>query len=121
MLDLESSLITGNHNMINSTNTVNIDGTTLKGIDLKKIFSGADNDKFGRWVARPLALLAAIAVGVSVFLASAFLVVVSLALLPVLAAALWAMRTHIEKDLEQSDTTIILHDDNDEADRQTSS
>lgn len=105
--------------MINSTNTVNIDGISLKDVDLKKLLSETDNDMFGRWVARPLALLAAISVGVAIFFASAFLVVVSLALLPVLAVALWAMRTRIKRDLAQSDT-IILNDDNTEADMQTS-
>jgi len=84
--------------MINSTNTVNIDGASFKELDFKKAFESENQDFFSLWVARPLALLAAVGVGVAVFLASAFLVVVSLALLPLLAVALWAMRHHDKCD-----------------------
>jgi len=44
--------------MINSTNTVNIDGAAFKEIDFKKAFESENQDFFSRWVARPLALLA---------------------------------------------------------------
>ena len=107
--------------MINSTNTVNIDGAALKEIDFKKAFESENQDVFSRWVARPLALLAAVGVGVAVFLASAFLAVVSLALLPLLAVALWAMKTKLQRDLASSDTTIDVATANAEGDIQTNS
>jgi len=107
--------------MINSTNTVNIDGAAFKEIDLKKAFESDNQDFFSRWVARPLALLAAVGVGVAVFLASAFLAIVSLALLPLLAVALWAMKTKLERDLASSDTTIDVVPENTEGDIQTNS
>lgn len=86
--------------MINSTNTVNIDGVTLKEFDVNSIFTIDENDKFSRWVVRPLAVLSAIGIGVAAVFASAMLIVVSLALLPVLAIAMWAMRTKLERDLQ---------------------
>ena len=88
--------------MINSTNTVNIDGVAISALDLKKAFSIDNTDNFSRWVVRPLALLAAIGIGVAVFFASAFLIMVSLALLPVLAVAMWAMKTKLKRDLGQA-------------------
>ena len=88
--------------MINSTNTVNIDGDAIREFDLKSFFAIEQDDSFTRWVVRPLAILAAIGVGVAVFFASAVLVMVSLALLPVLAVAIWAMKTKLARDVERS-------------------
>jgi len=107
--------------MINSTNTVKIDGAAFKEFDFKKAFESDNQDVFSRWVARPLALLAAVGVGVAVFLASAFLAVVSLALLPLLAVAMWAMKTKLKRDLASSDTTINVAAENAEGDIQASS
>lgn len=90
--------------MINSTNTVNIDGVAIKEFDLKNAFAIDQGDTFTRWVVRPLAILAAIGVGVAVFFASAFLIMVSLALLPLLAVAMWAMRTKLQRDLDNMQT-----------------
>lgn len=88
--------------MINSTNTVNIDGAAIREIDLTNLFEAGADDTFTRWVVRPLALLAAIGVGVAVFFASAVLIMVSLALLPILAVAMWAMRTRLKRELAKS-------------------
>jgi len=107
--------------MINSTNTVNIDGAAFKEFDLKKAFESENQDFFSCWVARPLALLAAVGVGVAIFLASAFLAVVSLALLPLLAVALWAMKTKLQRDLASNDATIIVAPKSAEEDIQTNS
>jgi hypothetical protein len=92
--------------MINTTNTVNIDGVTLRQFDLKKAFSMESDDNFTRWVVRPLALLAAIGIGVAAFLAGAVLILASLALLPLLAVAMWAMKAKLERDLAAAETTI---------------
>jgi len=107
--------------MINSTNSVNIDGTSFKEFDFKKAFESENQDFFSRWVVRPLALLAAVGVGVAVFLAGAFLALVSLALLPLLAVALWAMKTKLQRDLASSDTTINVATESAEGDIQTNS
>ncbi len=74
--------------MINSTNTVNIDGVKINEFDINDVFATGRNDNFGRWVVRPLAIVAAIGVAVAAFFASAKLIVVSVALLPLLAVAM---------------------------------
>lgn len=88
--------------MINSTNTVNIDGVTIKEFDIKDAFTLGKDDNFSRWVVRPLAVLAAVGIGVAAFFTSAVLIMVSLALLPILALAMWAMRTKLERELKAS-------------------
>ncbi len=97
--------------MIKSTNTVNIDGVDFKAVDLSRLFASDSDDKFVRWVVRPLALLAAIGVAVAVFFASAFLIMISLALLPILAVAMWAMKTRIERELATDESVIELGDE----------
>ncbi|MFT6303652.1 MAG: hypothetical protein ACI9XK_003963 [Granulosicoccus sp.] len=96
--------------MINATNTVNIDGTRIPEVDLKAIFSGSLDDTFTRWVVRPLALLSAIAFGLAIFLASAFLTVLALAFLPILAVSVWAMRTKFKRDASESPVIIETSD-----------
>lgn len=92
--------------MINSTNTVNIDGTGIPEADLKSFFSGNSNDSFTQWVVRPLALLSAAAVSVAIFLASTFLVLLALAFLPILAVSVWAMKTKLKRD--NSNSAVII-------------
>ena len=101
--------------MINSTNTVNIDGVTIKEFDIKDIINRGEDDNFSRWIVRPLAVLAAIGIGVAAFFTSAMLIIVSLALLPILALAMWAMRTKLERELKSSpidSSTVVDTDDN---------
>lgn len=100
--------------MINSTNTVNIDGAKFKEFDVKNAFTIDENDNFSKWIVRPLAVLAAIGIGVAAFFTSAMLIMVSLALLPILAVAMWAMRTKLERDLTQSaveTSSVVIADD----------
>ncbi|MFT5043886.1 MAG: hypothetical protein ACI8UP_000853 [Porticoccaceae bacterium] len=92
--------------MINSTNTVNIDGTRIPEVDLKAFFSGSSDDTFTRWVVRPLALLTAVAFGFAIFLASAFLTMLALAFLPILAVSVWAMKTKFKRDGSESPVII---------------
>ncbi len=96
--------------MINSTNTVQIDGVELKNSDFLGAFANKNDDKFSRWVVRPLALLAAIGVGVAALFARAFFVLVSLALLPLLAVAIWAMKTKLERDLAAADPVVATQE-----------
>lgn len=97
--------------MINSTNTVNIDGTGIPEVDLKTFFSGDSNDSFTRWVVRPLALLSAVAFGFVIFLASTFLTILALAFLPILAASVWAMKTKFKRDASESPVIIESSDE----------
>jgi hypothetical protein len=97
--------------MINSTNTVNIDGTGIPEVDLKAFFSGKSDDTFTRWVVRPLAVLSAVAFGFAIFLASAFLTLLTLAFLPILAISVWAMRTKFKRDSADAPVIIEASDD----------
>ena len=92
--------------MINSTNTVNIDGTRIPEVDLKAFFSANTDDTFTRWVVRPLALLAAVALGIAIFIASAFLTALALACLPILAISVWAMKAKLKRDSAESPVII---------------
>lgn len=97
--------------MINSTNTVNIDGTAIPEVDLKAFFAADSDDTFTRWVVRPLALLAAVAFTFAIFLASAFLTVLALAFLPILAVSIWAMKTKFKRDAKDSAVIIEASDE----------
>jgi len=92
--------------MINSTNTININDTVLNDEMLKKTFSFKSEDRFTRWVVRPLMLLAALGVGTTLLFASAFLMLLSFAMLPLLAIGLWAAQKKIERDLAAADPVV---------------
>lgn len=92
--------------MIKSTNTLNIDGTGLNREDFVKTFSMKSDDKFTRWVVRPLALVAAAAIGVSMLFASFFFIVLSLMLVPILAVLGWAIKTKLEKSLAEANPVV---------------
>ena len=92
--------------MINSTNTININDTVLNDDLLKKTFSFKNEDRFTRWVARPLILIAALGVGAIMFFASAFLMLLSLAMLPLLAIVLWAVQKKVQRDLATADPVV---------------
>ncbi len=92
--------------MINNTHTINIDGTVLKDEDIAAAFTFDKNDKFTKWVVRPLALLTVIGVGAAMFFASAFLIMLSLALMPIFAISFWAMKKKVERDLRNADPVV---------------
>lgn len=92
--------------MIHNTQTVNIDGTTLNNETLVKAFTFNDNDKFSRWVVRPLAILTAIGMGIAMFFASAFLIVLSLAMIPLLAVSFWAVKAKVARDIAKADPVV---------------
>ena len=92
--------------MINSTNTVNIDGTVLKDEAFIKAFTFDKDDKFSQWVVRPLAILTAIGIGIAMFFASAFLIIVSLAMIPLLAVSFWAVKTKVERDMAKANPVV---------------
>lgn len=92
--------------MIHNTQTVNIDGTTLNKEALEKAFSFNNNDTFSRWVLRPLAILMAIGMSVAMFFASAFIIVLSLAMIPLLAISFWVVKTKVERDIANADPVV---------------
>lgn len=92
--------------MIHNTQTVNIDGTVLNKETIEKAFSFNNDDMFSRWVVRPLAILTTIGLGIAMFFASAFLIVISLAMIPLLAISFWALKTKVERDIANADPVV---------------
>lgn len=92
--------------MINSTNTVNMDGTVLTDEAFIKTFTFNKDDKFSLWVVRPLAILVAIGMGIAMFFASAFIIVLSLLMLPLLAVSFWVVKTKVERDRAKTDPVV---------------
>lgn len=92
--------------MINTTNTVSIDGEVIGKREFLNAFQYSSNDRFGRWVLRPLAAVATVAVGLAVLFASSILFLLSLALLPLLAILAWA----VKKKLEQEEDPVVACD-----------
>ena len=96
--------------MINSTNTLNIDGTTFDDADIKRFLSFDRTDTFSRWVVRPLAALTVIGLIVASVFASVFFIAASLALLPIMALAMWAVRKKIERDIKAADPVVDVQE-----------
>lgn len=92
--------------MIHNNQTVNIDGTTLNNETMVTALSFNENDKFGRWVVRPLAILTAIGMSIAMFFASAFLIVLSLAMIPLIAVSFWAVKTKMARDIANADPVV---------------
>ena len=64
--------------MINSTNNVHIDGNVIDHEELMRTFKFNSDDRFTQWVLRPVAVIAAVGIGVATFFASAIVIVLSL-------------------------------------------
>jgi len=92
--------------MINSTNTVTIDGLVIDHEEILNTFKVDETDKFTRWVARPLALLAAVGVAVAILFAGVFMMLLSLALVPLLAVLVWAVRIKLQRDISNADPVV---------------
>ncbi|MFK7893958.1 MAG: hypothetical protein AB8B63_24300 [Granulosicoccus sp.] len=92
--------------MINSTNSFTIDGSELDKEKLQRILNLDNTDTFTRWVLRPIAALTVIGLTLAGLFASVFFIAVSLALLPVLALAMWAMKKKIEQELKATDPIV---------------
>lgn len=96
--------------MINSTNNIHIDGNPIDHDEFMKTFKFNSDDKFSRWVLRPLAVLAALGVGAAAFFASAILLLLSLATLPLLALAMWAVKYKLEREQAANDPVVHTQD-----------
>jgi|GEM_PF-1536410 len=92
--------------MIHNTQTVNIDSTNLNKDAFVKAFSSDNDDTFSRWVVRPLAIITSVGLGIAMFFASAFLIVLSLAMIPLLAISFWAVKTKVERDIAKADPVV---------------
>lgn len=92
--------------MINTTNTINIDDSVINDDTLKKAFSFDKQDRFTRWVVQPLMLLAGLGIGATMLFASALFVLLSLALVPIVAIGLWAIKAKVQRDLAQHNPVV---------------
>ena len=84
--------------MINSTNTVNIDGAAFEGMNFKEDLQFRSDDKFSLWVIRPLVILSMVGLGIGLLFASAFLFAAMVVTLPLIALTIWVMKTKAERD-----------------------
>ena len=91
--------------MINSTHNVNIDGNTLNRDDVMKTLRLDSDDRFTHWVVRPLGVLIALGLGTAAVIASIFMMVLSLAMVPLLLLGGWALKRKIEKDTLTAEAT----------------
>lgn len=92
--------------MINSINTVEIDGIVIDHDEVLYTLKLDEGDRFTRWVLRPLCLLAAIGVGVVMVFASVFMMLLSLALVPILAISVWAVRAKLQRDIKNREPIV---------------
>ncbi len=96
--------------MIDSTNTVHIDGTIIDHDKILNSFKLDSSDSFTRWVVRPLALLTAIGMGVAMFFASIFLIMLSLAMLPLAVLSIWALKKKLERENTTTDSVATTQE-----------
>lgn len=92
--------------MIKSTNTINIDGTVLKDEDYIKMFTFSKDDKFSQWILRPLAIIATLGLVLAMFFASAFILVLSLAMIPLFAISFWVVKTKLARDIANNNPVV---------------
>ena len=92
--------------MINSTNTINIDGTVLNHDEVKGLFSLNSDDTFTKWVVRPLAILSVLGLGAATLFVSAFIALIGLAMIPLVALFAWAMKAKVERELAEKDPVV---------------
>lgn len=85
--------------MINSTNSIYIDGNVFEYDELAKTFKVDGNDTFPQWLTRPTAFITAIVIGLGVLATGTILLIISLAIAPLLASGIWAAKRKLEKDL----------------------
>ena len=97
--------------MINSTNTLNIDGTKLNNEEINRILDFDKQDTFTRWVVRPIAALTVVGLMVAGFFASAFFIAISLALVPFIALSAWALKKKMERDAAAADPVVDTQSD----------
>jgi len=96
--------------MINSTNNVHIDGNVIDREELISTFKFDTDDKFTQWVLRPMAVLAVFGIGAMTFIAGAVVIALSLATLPLLIAAMWALKYKLNKDAAAVDSVVSTQD-----------
>ena len=96
--------------MINNTNTVSIEGTVIDHDEILKTFKAEEGDNFTRWIVRPLAFLTAIGVGVAMLFASFFMILVSLALVPLVAVSAWAIKSKLERDIANAEPVVATQE-----------
>lgn len=96
--------------MINSTNSIHINGNPIDQEEFMNTFKFNSDDNFSKWVLRPLTLLAALGIGAAAFFASAILLLLSLAMLPLMALAIWAVKYKLEREQAAADPVVHTQD-----------
>jgi hypothetical protein len=84
--------------MINTSHNVQIDGNAIDHDELMRTFTLDTNDRYSRWVLKPLAVLSALGFAVASMIAGAVLLALSVALLPMLALGAWALKSELQRD-----------------------
>ncbi len=92
--------------MINSTNTLNIDGTSFNEEEVKRLFKTDNKDTFSRWVVRPIAVLTAVGLVTAGLFASMMIIAISLALVPLVGLSMWAMKKKMERNLAAANPVV---------------
>jgi len=103
--------------MIKSNNTINIEGSVIDHDELREYLSFDGNDAKTKWLIKPLIVISGIGLAVAALFASVFLMAVSLVMVPVLGIAMWAMKSNIQKAVNQraasAETPVSTGDDTD--------
>ena len=83
--------------MIKSNNSVNIEGTVIDHDELRRYMSLDDDDAKTKWLVKPLVLVSGAGLAIAALFASLFLVAASFVIMPLLAIAMWTMKSKYKK------------------------
>lgn len=86
--------------MINTTHNVHIDGSRLDHEQLLETFTLKTDDRYSRWVLKPLAVLSIIGIAAASVIAGTVLLAMSLAVLPLLAIGAYAVKYKLQRDIK---------------------
>jgi hypothetical protein len=92
--------------MINSTHKIHLNGTAIEQEALLKVFKFDSNDTYTRWVLRPLALLIGAGICLISLVTGVFILMLSLAMVPLLAAGAWALKRKVEREHAATDPVV---------------
>jgi len=92
--------------MIKTSHNVHIDGTAIDHDELMRTFTLDTNDRYSRWVLKPLAALSVLGIAVASLIAGAVVLALSVALLPILAIGAWAFKSKLRRDAHPSDPVV---------------
>lgn len=97
--------------MINTTHNVHIDGAAIDTEEVMRTFTVDTQDRYSRWVLKPLAVLSIVGVAIASLVAGAVVLALSLALLPLFALSAWAVKNKLSRDILASENATEAHTD----------